>query len=63
MSVAPSGAFLMEEEMEKLKSVLKSLWSKPVLAAVIVALAAALGYEVSADDAERLACLFQAAGC
>lgn len=49
--------------MEKLKKALKALWSKPVLAAVIVALAAALGYEVSADDAERLACLFKAAGC
>ena len=49
--------------MEKVKKILGSLWSKPVLAAVIVALAAALGYEVSADDAERLACLFKAAGC
>ncbi len=49
--------------MEKVKMAFKALWSKPVLAAVIVALAAALGYEVSADDAERLACLFKAAGC
>ena len=48
---------------EKLKKMLKALWSKPVLAAVIIALAGALGYELSADDADRLVCLFRAAGC
>lgn len=48
---------------EKLKNMLKALWSKPVFAAAIVALAGALGYELSADDADRLACLFWAAGC
>lgn len=49
--------------MEKLKTVFRALWSKPVLAAVAAALAAALGYELSAEDAERLACLFKVAGC
>ena len=55
--------FMGEKEMEKLKKIGKALWSKKVLAAIAVALAAALGYEMTAEDAERIACLFRAAGC
>mgnify|MGYP000192198485 CR=1 FL=1 len=47
-----------------LKKIGQALWSKVVLATIIVALCSALGYEISASGADRLACLFPAvSGC
>ena len=41
-----------------LKNLAKAVWSKTVLAAIIVALCGALGYEMSSTGAYRLACMF-----
>jgi hypothetical protein len=47
-----------------LKNLGHALWSKAVLAAIIVALCGALGYEISATGADRLACVFPGvSGC
>lgn len=47
-----------------LKKLGQALWSKAVLAAIIVSLCGALGYEISASGADRIACLFPAVlGC
>lgn len=47
-----------------LKKIGQALWSKFVLATIIVALCSALGYEISASGADRLACLFPGvSGC
>ena len=40
-----------------LKNLAKAVWSKTVLAAIIVALFGALGYEMSSSGADRLACM------
>lgn len=46
------------------KNIGLALWSKPVLAAIILSLFGALGYEMSASGADRLACLFPGvSGC
>ena len=47
-----------------LKKLGQALWSKAVLAAIIIALCGALGYEMSSSGADRIACLFPAvSGC
>lgn len=47
-----------------LKNLGQALWSKAVLAAIIVALCGALGYEISATGADRIACFFPGvSGC
>lgn len=40
-----------------LKNLAKAVWSKSVLAAIIIALFGALGYEMSSTGADRLACM------
>ncbi len=40
-----------------LKNLAKAVWSKSVLAAIIIALCGALGYEMSSTGADRLACI------
>lgn len=40
-----------------LKNLAKAVWSKSVLAAIIIALCGALGYEMSSTGADRLACM------
>ena len=40
-----------------LKNLAKAVWSKTVLAAIIVSLFGALGYEMSSTGADRLACM------
>lgn len=47
-----------------LKKLGQALWSKAVLAAIIIALCGALGYEMSSTGADRIACLFPGvSGC
>lgn len=45
-----------------LKKIGAALWSKKVLVPLIIALSAALGYEMNADGAERLVCILPLVG-
>ena len=45
-----------------LKKIGAALWSKKVIVPLIIALSAALGYEMSADGAARLACILPLVG-
>ena len=44
-----------------LKNLGHALWSKAVLAAIIVSLCGALGYDISATGADRIACVLPGA--
>lgn len=64
MAILEGSDYQMEKIKTIIKAIGKALWSKPVLLAILVALAGLLGYAGDPDKLSALVCMLPAvSGC